>query len=277
MRAAVINQEAADLYFNGKPLGAAVIDEGGVRTQIIGLVRSQVFGTFEQHAEPTIYFPMRQDPVPRMTLMLKDSQWNNALAADLRHKIGSVPGQGSTSIGITTLDSQLAHSGLAPLRIATLIGGVSAAIAIMLSMVGLISTQSDAERQLQPERALRIALGAQRWCRGSRLLFAAVHRIGNLHASEGAHEVFSKIRVPSTRLQASTRRRSLAAPSSRRGRRIGYGNQFWGRRETRQAEGQSRPNQFNPPGTRVSAGLHAIRARDLYAKFPGSRQQLTVC
>ena len=163
VRAAVINQEAADLYFNGKPIGTAVIDEGGVRTQIIGLVRSQVFGTFEERAEPTIYFPMRQDPVPRMTLMLKDSQWNNALAADLRHKIGSMPGQGSTSIGITTLDSQLAHSGLAPLRIATLIGGLSAAIAIMLSIVGLISTQSDAERQLQPDRALRIALGAQRW------------------------------------------------------------------------------------------------------------------
>lgn len=162
-RAAVVNQEAADLYFNGKPLGAAVIDEVGVRTQIIGLVRSQVFGTFEQHAEPTIYFPMLQNPVPRMTLMLKDSQWNSAFAADLRNKIESMPGQGSTSIGITTLDSQLAHSGLAPLRIATLIGGVSAAIALMLSILGLISTQSDAERQLQPERALRVALGAQRW------------------------------------------------------------------------------------------------------------------
>jgi hypothetical protein len=44
VRAAVINQEAADLYFNGIPLGAAVIDEGGVRTHIIGVVRSQVFG-----------------------------------------------------------------------------------------------------------------------------------------------------------------------------------------------------------------------------------------
>ena len=73
-RAAVINQEAADLYFKGKPLGAGVIDERGIRTQIIGVVRSQVFGTFEQHAEPTIYFSMGQVPVPRMTLMLKDSQ-----------------------------------------------------------------------------------------------------------------------------------------------------------------------------------------------------------
>jgi ABC-type antimicrobial peptide transport system permease subunit len=162
-RTAVINQEAADLYFNGKALGADVIDDRGVRTQVIGVVRSQVFGTFEQHAEPTIYFPMGQDPVPRMTLMLKDSQWNNAIATDLRHKVESVSRQGSASIAITTLDKQLAQSGLAPLRIATLIGSVSAAIALMLSILGLISAQSDAERQLQPERALRIALGAQRW------------------------------------------------------------------------------------------------------------------
>jgi hypothetical protein len=60
----VTNQEAADLNFNGKPLGAGVIDDSGVRTEIIGVVRSQVFGTFEQHAEPTIYFPMCKT-VPR--------------------------------------------------------------------------------------------------------------------------------------------------------------------------------------------------------------------
>jgi putative ABC transport system permease protein len=135
----------------------------GVRTQIIGVVRSQVFGTFEQHAEPTIYFPMGQDPVPRMTLMLKHSRRNNPIKADLRSKIKGVSEQTAASIAITTLDAQLAESGLAPLRIATLIGSMSAAIALTLSIVGLISAQSDAECQLQPERALRIALEARRW------------------------------------------------------------------------------------------------------------------
>lgn len=67
----VINQEAADLYFSGKPLDVGVIDDGGVRTEIIGVVKSQVFGTFEQHAEPTIYLPMWQDCPLRMTLILK--------------------------------------------------------------------------------------------------------------------------------------------------------------------------------------------------------------
>jgi ABC-type antimicrobial peptide transport system permease subunit len=198
-RGAVINQEAADLYFEGKPLGAGVIDERGIRTQIIGVVRSQVFGTFEQHAEPTIYFPMGQDPLPRMTLMLKDSQWNNTIASDLRHKVESVSRQGSASIAITTLDSQLARSGLAPLRIATLIGSVSAAIALMLSILGLISAQSDAECQLQPERALRIALGAQRW-HIVLMVMTNVGRLAVIGTAMGASLSFPLLRLLTTNI-----------------------------------------------------------------------------
>jgi len=162
-RVGVINQEAADLYFNGKPLGAGVIDDSGNRAEIIGVVKSQVFGTFEQQAEPAIYFPMWQDCPPRMTLILKDSKWNRGIPATLRQKIESVPGRSSAPIDIGTFDEHLAQSGLAGLRIATLIGSASAATGLLLSILGLLSAQTDAERQRQRERALRIALGAQRW------------------------------------------------------------------------------------------------------------------
>jgi ABC-type antimicrobial peptide transport system permease subunit len=161
-RIAAINQEAADLYFNGRPIGAGVIDESGVRTEIIGVVRSQIFGTFQQQGEPAIYFPLWQDYPPRMTLMLNHSKWNSGIASDLRNRIKSIPGNTSDP-AITTLDTQLAQSGLAGLRIATLIGSVSAATGLMLSILGLLSTQMDAERQRQRERALCLALGAQRW------------------------------------------------------------------------------------------------------------------
>ena len=74
-----------------------------------------------------------------------------------------MPGRSSRPIAISTLDEQLARSGLAPLRIATLIGGTSAGIGLLLSILGLLGAQSDAERQRQRDRALRMALGAQRW------------------------------------------------------------------------------------------------------------------
>jgi putative ABC transport system permease protein len=175
-RVGVINQEAADLYFNGKPLGAGVIDDSGVRTEIIGVVRSQVFGTFEQQAEPAIYFPMWQDCPPRMTLMLRNSKGNKNILNDLRFKIENIPWHGPVPVAIDTHDTRLAQSGLAGMRIATLIGTASAAMALMLSILGLLSAQSDAERRRQRERALCIALGAQRW----RIVLSVIRSAGRL-------------------------------------------------------------------------------------------------
>jgi hypothetical protein len=69
-RVGVINQEAADLFFGGKPLGAGIIDQTGSQTEIIGVVRSQDLGIFQQHAEPTVFIPAWQEDPLRMTLML---------------------------------------------------------------------------------------------------------------------------------------------------------------------------------------------------------------
>jgi MacB-like periplasmic core domain/FtsX-like permease family len=161
-RVGAVNQEAADLYFGGKPLGAGMIDDQGIRTEIIGVVRSRALGTFQQHAEPAIYFPMQQDCAQRMTLILEGSKVNKRTLGDLRLKIESVPGGDSAPIGIETLDAHLARSALAPLRIATLLSSALAFLALVLSVLGLFGAQSDAERQRRRELALRIALGAQR-------------------------------------------------------------------------------------------------------------------
>ena len=158
----VINQEAADLYFGGRALGAALIDNIGIRTEIIGIVSSQPLGTFEQHAEPTIYIPVWQEHPSRMTLLIRSSMWNHQLMDQLRGRIESVPGNDPASPVITTLDTRLVESGFAPLRIARLIFATSTLTALVLSIFGLLSVQSDTERQRRRELAVRIALGAQR-------------------------------------------------------------------------------------------------------------------
>ena len=83
----VINQEAADLYFGGRALGAALIDDIGLRTEIIGIVRSQPLGTFEQQAQPAIYIPVWQEHPSSMTLLIRSSMWNQQTMDQLRNKI----------------------------------------------------------------------------------------------------------------------------------------------------------------------------------------------
>jgi hypothetical protein len=161
-RIGIVNQEAADLYFGGKPLGSGVIDEQGVRTEIVGVVGSRALGRFQQHAEPAMYFPMQQDCAQRMTLLLESSRGDTSTLAALRSRVEAVPGRNSAPVAIETLDAHLARTAFAPMRIAALLSGALAVLALGLGVLGLFSAQSDAERQRRRELALCIALGAQR-------------------------------------------------------------------------------------------------------------------
>ena len=180
-RVGVVNQEAADLYFNGNAVGRTVIDGAGRRTEIIGVVHSAPLGTFERRVEPTIYFPMAQDFLPYMTLTLSAREVNEPLLAELRGTIEPVPGRGPAPVILKTLDTYLNQTALAPLRIASMTIGASATIALLLSILGLFGALSDTIRQRRREFAVRILLGAQR-----RHMMWQVLREGGRLASAGA-------------------------------------------------------------------------------------------
>jgi ABC-type lipoprotein release transport system permease subunit len=174
-RVGVINQEAADLYFGGKPLGAGIIDQKGDRTEIIGVIRSQNLGVFQRHAEPTVFIPAWQEYPLRMTLIVGAVNPSGKEITEFRRNIESLPGHAG-SVDIRTMDAQLAGTAFAPLRIATLIALTSALAALTVSMMGVFSMQ----RQLSSERrkilALHLAFGAQRW----RILLRSVVESGRL-------------------------------------------------------------------------------------------------
>lgn len=162
-RIGIVNQEAADLYFGGSAVGAAVIDEQGRRTDIIGVVHSGPLGAFQRRVEPTLYLPMSQEVLTSMSMMVHVREVNRPLLADLRRRLEEVPGRGPSPVLARTFEMYLNQTSLAPLRIATLLLGVSATIALLLSVLGLFGALSDAARQRRCELAIRIALGAPRW------------------------------------------------------------------------------------------------------------------
>jgi hypothetical protein len=162
-RVGVINQEAAELYFGRDAVGGAVIDSDGRRTEIIGVVHSALLRAAQRREEPTMYLPLAQDFVSRMTLILGTPYASNALLASVRRRLDAVPGGVSAGVGVTTLDAHLSRTVLAPERIAMGLVGTSAATGLALGAFGLYGVMADAARQRRREIAVRIALGAQRW------------------------------------------------------------------------------------------------------------------
>jgi putative ABC transport system permease protein len=160
-RVAIVNREAADLYFNGDAVGGAFIDRLGRRTSIIGVVGSTTLRVSQRGVTPAVYFPLTQDFQPRMTMIMETNGVDRATLRRLRARIATIPGGRENRIIVTTLDDHLSRTALVAERIATVLVGASATIALMLGMLGLYGVMADAARRRQREFALRIALGAQ--------------------------------------------------------------------------------------------------------------------
>ncbi len=183
-RIGVVTEEAAARYFAGNAVGGAVLDAGGRRTDIVGVVRSTTLRTGQRPPEPAVFLPMTQDYLPRMTAMLTVARADAATQGAVRQRIAAVTGGRSDRLVVTTLDDQLSRTALATERIATTLVATFAVIAVTLSSLGLYGLMSDAARRRQREFAMRLALGAQAW-RVVRLVMAEGLRLAAIGAAAG--------------------------------------------------------------------------------------------
>ena len=181
-RVGVVNEHAADLYFGGNAIGAAVIDGSGRRTSIIGVVREQRLRATQRQVEPTLFIPIEDEFTPLMHVVLGGSSASPDVLSRIERRVRSIDGGDPNALVVMSLEDRLRRSSLASERIAALLLSAASLNALVLAVIGLYRITADDVLERQREIAVRSALGAQRW----RLLLLVARRAGRLAAAGGA-------------------------------------------------------------------------------------------